>query len=159
MAKSKPIAPTVHIGRVNLIRLASKVVDKVFEHVVHRGLDVKGKPFEKYSEGYKKETQGGKGRPDLHKTGRMMGSLQKKSTGLAGLNPDDSILVGWANPKSGQKLVWNESARGKKRTVTKETGTFPFNEKIGDWFFKEVDKILDRKVKKTSSKVVFKINM
>ena len=81
MAKSKPIAKTVHIGRSNLIRLANKVIDKVYELTVYKSKDVYNKPFEKYSDSYKKEVQGGGNKPDLYKSGKMMRSLLKKSLG------------------------------------------------------------------------------
>ena len=155
MAKSKPIAQTVHIGRVNLIRLANRVIDRVFENTVFRGKDVKDKQFKPYSAGYKKEVQGGGGKVDLFKSGKTMRSLLIRS----GQATDDTIPVGWINPKSAQKLVWNASERGKNRKVSKSTGTFPFAPSVERMFFRDINKILDKKVKKTSSKVVFKINM
>ncbi len=154
MAKSKPIAQTVHIGRVNLIRLANRVIDKVFENTVFRSKDVNDKPFN--SEGYyEKVSQSGKGRVDLFLTGKMMHSLLIRR----GEATDDTIPVGWINPKSAQKLVWNASERGKNREVANDKGTFPFAPSVERIFFRDINKILDKKVKKTSSKVVFKINM
>ena len=155
MAKSKPIAQTVHIGRVNLIRLASKVIDKVFENTVFRGKDVQDKQFKPYSSGYKKEVQGGGGKVDLFKSGKMMRSLLIKR----GEATDDTIPVGWVNPKSAQKLVWNASDRGKNREVAHDKGSFPVAPSVEKMFFNEVDKTLDKKVNKTSSKFLFKINI
>ena len=153
--KSKPIHDTVHIGKANLIRLASKVIDRVFELTVFRSRGADDKLFKQYSESYKKEVQGGGNKPDLYLSGKMMGSLLVRKSSAT----EDLIPVGWINPKSKQKLEWNASERGKKRSPTKETGDFPFSEKIGSLFFKEVDKILDRKVKKTSETIRIKINM
>ena len=155
MPKAKPIAQTVHIGRVNLIRLASKVIDKVFENTVFRSKDVRDKQFKPYSEGYKKEVQGGGGKVDLHKSGKMMGSLLIRR----GEATDDTIPVGVINPKSTQKLIWNALDRSKNREIMNDKGTFPFAPSVEKMFFNDVDKVLDKKVKKTSSKVVFKINM
>ncbi len=155
MAKSKPIAQTVHIGRVNLIRLASKVIDKVFENTVFRSKDVKDQQFKPYSKGYKKDVQGGGGKVDLFKSGKMMRSLLIRS----GQATDDTIPVGWVNPKSTQKLTWNASDRGKNREVANSKGTWPFAPSVEKMFFNDINKILDKKVKKTSSRVVFKINM
>ena len=101
MAKAKPISKTVHIGKANLIRLANKVIDKVFENTVFRGKDVRDKQFKPYSEGYKKEVQGGGGKVDLFKSGKMMRSLLIRR----GEATDDTIPVGVINPKSTQKLV------------------------------------------------------
>ena len=181
MAKAKPIKDTVHVGKTNLIKLAATVRKKVVIHVTKRHKDVKGKQFKPYSsqepffffnkkagkvvraQGYKQAKAEGKFRkqsstsqvPDLQLSGDMMRGMIIQSDRAT----DDLIPIGWVNPKSTQKLIWNESKRGKKRTVAKNTGDFPFSKDIGDWFFKSVDKILDKKVKKTSSKVVFKINM
>ncbi len=155
MAKAKPIAQTVHIGRVNLIRLANKVIDKVFENTVFRGKDVSDKQFKPYSAGYKKEVQGGGGKVDLFKSGKMMHSLLIRR----GEATDDTIPVGWINPKSAQKLTWNASDRGKNREVANDKGTFPFAPSVEKMFFNDINKILNEKVKKTSSKTVFKINM
>ncbi len=155
MAKSKPIAPTVHIGRVNLIRLANKVIDKVFENTVFRSKDVRDQQFKPYSEGYKKEVQGGGGKVDLFKSGKMMHSLLIRK----GEATEDTIPVGWVNPKSAQKLTWNASDRGKNREVANDKGSFPFAPSVEKMFFRDVDKVLEKKVKKTSSKVVFKIKM
>ncbi len=179
MPKAKPIAQTVHIGRVNLIRLASKVIDKVFENTVFRGKDVKDKPFKPYSDqepffffnkkigkvvraqGYKQTklegggSQGAGSNVDLFKSGKMMRSLLIKG----GEATDDTIPVGWVNPKSAQKLTWNASDRGKNREVANDKGSFPFAPSVERIFFKDINKILDKKVKKTSSRVVFKINM
>ncbi len=153
MAKSKPIAQTVHIGRSNMEKLATKVIDKVFENTVFRSKDVKDKPFEKYSEGYKKVSQSSSGSPDLHLSGKMMRSLKWFNAN------EDSVLVGWKVDKSKKKLVWNESNRGKNRQISKNSGTFPFAPSVEKMFFEDVNKILNEKVKKTSSKTVFKINM
>ena len=155
MPKSKPIHDTVHIGKANLIRLASNVIDRVFELTVFRGKGADDKLFEQYSESYKKEVQGGGNKPDLYLSGKMMNSLLVKNSSAT----EDSIPVGWINPKSKQKLEWNASERGKERSPVKEIGDFPFSEKIGNWFFNEVNKILDKKVNKTSQKTVVKINM
>ncbi len=155
MPKEKPIAQTVHIGRVNLIRFAKKVIDKVFANTVLRGKDVRDKQFKPYSKGYKKGVQGGGGKVDLFKSGKMMHSLLIKVDEAT----DDTIPVGWVNPKSAQKLTWNASDRGKNREVANDKGNWPFAPSVEKMFFKDVNKILDKKVKKTSSKVVFKINM
>ncbi len=176
MPKSKPIAQTVHIGKVNLIRLASKVIDKVFKNTVFRSKDVRDKKFEKYSDqepffffnkkigkvvraqGYKQtkaESQSSGTKVDLFASGKMMRSMLIRS----GQATDDTIPVGWINPKSAQKLTWNASDRGKNREVANDKGTFPFAPSVEKMFFRDVDKILDKKVKKTSSKVVFKIKM
>ncbi len=177
--KSKPIAQTVHIGRVNLIRFANKVIDKVFLNTVFRSKDVKDKPFKPYSDqepffffnkkigkvvraqGYKQTkaegggSQGSGTKVDLFASGKMMRSLLIRS----GQANDDNIPVGWVNPKSAQKLVWNASDRGKNREVANSKGTFPFAPSVEKMFFNDVNKVLDKKVKKTSERIVFKINM
>ena len=84
-----------------------------------------------------------------------MGSLLVRKSSAT----EDLIPVGWINPKSKQKLEWNASERGKKRSPTKETGDFPFSEKIGNIFYSDIDKILDRKVKKTSETISITINI
>ena len=157
--KLKPIAKTVHVGKVTIIRLASKVIDMVFQDTVFKHKDVRGKKFAPYSKGYKKKkssiSQGGVGgQPDLFLSGRMMGSLLI----LKGQATEDNIPVGWVNPKSKQKLTWNESARGKKRAITKETG-WPFAKHIEVMFKKEIDKKLKKNVKSTSEKIIFDIKM
>ena len=158
--KQKPIAKTVHIGKANLIRLANKVIDMVYQDTVYKHKGVDGKPFEKYSKGYRSKKSsmgtGGKGgSPDLVLSGKMMSSLIIKE----GSATDDSIPAGWVNPKSSQKLEWNASDRGKKRRITKDTGDFPFARHIEEWFYKSIDRILSKKVKKTSSRTVVKIRM
>ena len=153
--KLKPIAPTVHIGIANLIRLASKVIDAVFLLTVFRGKDVDNKSFEPYSKGYSKEVQSGGNRVDLYLSGKMMNSVLIRSSQAT----EDSIPVGVINPKSTQKLEWNASDRGKNREIMNDKGDFPFAKRIGDVFFRGVNKILDRKVKKTSETIKFKINM
>ena len=157
--KLKPIAKTVHIGKVTLIRLASKVIDMVFQDTVFKHKDVRGVKFEKYSKGYRKRksdlgTGGVGGKPDLTLSGRMMGSLLIKK----GQANEDNIPVGWVSPKSKQKLAWNESERGKKRAITKETG-WPFAKHIEAMFRKGIDKKLNKNVKSTSERVIFDIKM
>ena len=153
MAKDKPIKDTVHIGKVNLIRLANKVIDKVYENTVYRSKDVKDKPFEEYSDSYKKVSQSSGNKVDLYKSGKMMNSLLIKRDSAT----DDTIPVGWVNPKSAQKLVWNASDRGKNREVANDKGSFPFAPSVEKIFWDGVNEILDKKVKATSSKQVFKI--
>ena len=155
MPKSKPIHDTVHIGKANLIRLATKVIDAAFELTVFRGRDVNNEDFEEYSEGYSKEVQGGGNRVDLYLSGKMMRSLLVRK----GSATEDLIPVGVINPKSKQKLKWNASDRGKNREIMNDKGDFPFAEKIGNAFFRDVDKILGRKVKKTSETIKVKIKM
>ncbi len=184
MAKSKPIAPTVHIGRVNLIRSANKVIDRVYKNTVFKHKDVKDKKFKPYSShppffyfhkkakklvraiGYKEAKSGGEikgqsggpgrsAKPNLYLSGETMDSLLIRS----GEATDDTIPVGWVNPRAAQKLTWNASDRGKNREVANDKGNFPFAPSVEKMFFRDVDKILDKKVKKTSSKTVFKINM
>lgn len=179
MAKLKPIAKTVHIGKVNMLRLADKVIDKVFDNTVYKGKDVKDRPFKKYSDhepfffrdkqgrirraqGYKqaksagglKYQSGGPGKsakPNLYLSGKTMRSL------LTSGATEDTAEVGWKNTKSEQKLKWNESDRGKNRQIAKDTGDFPFAPSVEKWFYKSIDKILDKKVNKTSQTIIFKI--
>lgn len=177
--KSKPIHDTVHIGRANLIRLASKVIDAVFELTVFRGKGADGKSFKPYSDqepfffyhkkakkvvraqGYKQTklekggSQGSGSKPDLYASGKMMNSVLIKSSQAT----EDSIPVGVINPKSKQKLKWNASDRGKNREIMNDKGDFPFAKRIGDVFFRDINKILDSKVKKTSETIKVKINM
>lgn len=158
--KLKPIAKTVHIGKATIIRLASKVIDMVFQDTVFKHKGVDGKKFAPYSESYKERkgnlgTGGVGGLPDLTLSGRMMGSLLIRK----GQATEDDIPVGWISPKSKQKLKWNESIRGKLRKIVKDIGTFPFAKHIETWFKKEIDKKLDKNVKSTSERVTFDIKM
>lgn len=158
--KLKPIAKTVHVGKVLIIKLATKVTDMVYEQTVfkHKGAD--NKKFKPYSAGYKKKkagmsTGGIAGQPDLVLSGKMMNSLLV----VRGSATKDNVVVGWVNPESAQKLVWNASTRGKKRRITKKSGTFPFAKTAERPFKKGIDKKLNKNVKLTSERITFDIKM
>ena len=151
MAKYKPIKDTVHIGKANLIRMAKNIITDVTNWTMVSSKDVYSKKFKSYSDGYKKKK--GSSKVNLTLSGQMLRSFKYLMTS----EPKDNIKVGWTSSEAIQKLIWNESERGKNRQVAKDTGTFPFNELIENKFFNEINKILDKKVSKTSEKVVFRI--
>lgn len=150
----KPIKNMVVVGKPKMIALSNRIIDKVFEQTVYRSKDVKNKPFKEYSEGYAKESQSGGGKVDLFATGKMMRSLLVYGKTYR----DDSLKVGWINPKSAQKVEWNASKRGKYRKVVNDKG-FPFSNAIKKFFFKGIEKILNSNVKKLTSKQVYDIKM
>ena len=161
MARAKPISKTVYTGRQIIIKAAAKVVDMVYQLTVFKHKDVENKPFKPYSEYYQKKKSvsdsvgGVAGAPDLSLSGKMMRSLLAyKNTAT-----EESINVGWLNPKSVQKLIWNASDRGKNRQVSKSTGSFPFSKRIEEVFFKEIDTKLSKNVKSKKSRQVFKLGM
>ena len=152
MAKIKPIAKVANLGKPFWIRLAEKIVDKVYQNTVYKGKDVKGNAFAEYSDAYKKVVQGSGNKPDLYASGKMMDSLLSYPNSAT----DYNIEVGWINPKSSQKVVWNESERGKNRAIKKDTG-FPFSKDVERMYDKTIDLALNKKLKAVSSKTVIKI--
>ena len=149
MAKGKPIQKVANLGKPFWIRLSERVIDMVYQNTVFKGKNVKGAAFKAYAESYKKEVQGGGNRPDLYKSGKMMLSHLSYPDSAT----DYNINTGWINPKSAQKVVWNEDMG---RAIKKDTG-FPYSRDVEKMQDSSIDKALDKKLKTVNSRVVINI--
>ena len=161
MAKrTKPIKEVANLGKPFWIRAATRVVDMVFNRTVSKGQDVDGTAFKDYDSRYAKRKSSGKikgqaggaGRssiPNLYLTSKTMNSLLVYPDTAT----DYNIKVGWISGKSAQKVEWNEDMG---RAIKKDTG-FAFGSAIERWWFRNINRALDKKLKKVSDKTVFKI--
>ena len=160
MSKDKPIRRVANLGKPFWIKAATKVVDIVFKRTVTKGQDVDGAKFDAYdskyatrkSSGKIKDQAGGAGRsskPNLYLSSDMMNSLLV----VDGSVTDYNINVGWVNPKMGGRVEYNED---NNRYIKKDSG-FPFGRAVERIWFRDIDRELDRKLKKVSSKKVIKI--
>ena len=148
----KPISKVVDISGSFWRTLANSVIKKV-KSGGKKGKGAEGS-FKKYSASYKKRKAGGKFnrqsstsvKPDLTLTGDMWQDFQVIDVDKKG------AIIGWAS--EGDKVEWAEKT-GRAITTDKN----PVAPKIQKYILKNIDKELEKNIKKVADTTTIKIGI